>query len=636
VAFALIHRPTKAAPAPPRISKMQSPVAARVPLPSQTQPQAPNVDHAVDSLKGGGQQLSESARAFFEPKFGADFSSVRIHADSRAAFLADSVQAKAFTTGKDIVFGMSQYSPDSGGGRRLLAHELAHVVQQSSGPAVLQRQPAQLPCGLAEKDLQARMNEPLPWGYQPGDNRPELAKKGNAMRLTADYREIMSHCLPASITPPQTELIMMAVWRAVGVSLKEIIDGVMANRPYPVTRTRSGAQQLEAWLNPQVLSGSQQMVKNPRHIVTRPDESTTTEAVNLPAPTGTVPQCGDVCTAAERKLTEDTFANPEQPVRSCCETTQCDKIREGLSKSVENVNLTLTRMRSRATLDSEMHKHFHRTDEAAYLDVQDGLERVLDDLDFSKHQWFCRQKHQADETCDGDIGGRAWQWRILLCFDRGNVPWDAVLHEVMHTSGLATGIHEVYRYDTQFYPPPDALHNADSYAGFVEEVSDPKWQEAQHQALDVRAETGTSLRGGAHPLLGLRFEWTPRGPGLRVVDFTVGASGFWTPSNGVLPGNAHFALAGEAGLRVRPRSTPLIFDLDVGALASIADSPRVDFTSRLSASLQVGGLDSSFLLGVDLKTIYEKAQVAPDQWILGVSIGGHWGRRSRRERLSKP
>src|SRR5262249_49505365 len=131
VAFALIHRPGKLV-APPRISKTHSSVAARVPVPSQTQSQTPNLDNAVDSLKSGGQELSDSTRAFFEPKFGVDFSSVRIHTDSRASFLADSVQAKAFTAGQDIVFGMSQYSPNSGDGRRLLAHELTHVVQQSS------------------------------------------------------------------------------------------------------------------------------------------------------------------------------------------------------------------------------------------------------------------------------------------------------------------------------------------------------------------------------------------------------------------------------------------------------------------------------------------------------------------------
>jgi hypothetical protein len=98
--------------------------------PSQTPRATPAVTANINALGSGGQPLPETSRAFFEPRFGHDFSRVRVHTDSKAADTAQAVQAKAFTVGRDIVFGAGQYAPDSQGGRRLLAHELAHVVQQ--------------------------------------------------------------------------------------------------------------------------------------------------------------------------------------------------------------------------------------------------------------------------------------------------------------------------------------------------------------------------------------------------------------------------------------------------------------------------------------------------------------------------
>src|SRR5262249_13208102 len=68
-------------------------------------------------------------------RFGYDFSGVRVHTGSHAARSADELNAEAYTVGFDIVFGANRYSPDTAQGRRLLAHELTHVVQQSQGPA---------------------------------------------------------------------------------------------------------------------------------------------------------------------------------------------------------------------------------------------------------------------------------------------------------------------------------------------------------------------------------------------------------------------------------------------------------------------------------------------------------------------
>jgi hypothetical protein len=84
----------------------------------------------VNALRGGGQPLPTSVRNFFEPRFRADLSHVRIHTDARAAESARAINAAAYTTGRDIVFGASRYAPERTEGQRLLAHELTHTIQQ--------------------------------------------------------------------------------------------------------------------------------------------------------------------------------------------------------------------------------------------------------------------------------------------------------------------------------------------------------------------------------------------------------------------------------------------------------------------------------------------------------------------------
>jgi len=95
-----------------------------------------NADHTLESyvgnLNGSGQSLSNEVRNFYEPRFGYDFSNVRVHTDSVAAKSTQSINAMAYTSGNNIVFNSGQYSPNTDSGKRLLGHELTHVVQQNS------------------------------------------------------------------------------------------------------------------------------------------------------------------------------------------------------------------------------------------------------------------------------------------------------------------------------------------------------------------------------------------------------------------------------------------------------------------------------------------------------------------------
>ncbi len=96
--------------------------------PSQSSAVAPPIVH--DVLRSPGQPLDTASRAFMEPRFGYDFSRVRVHSDSRAAKSAEAVNAQAYTVGSNIVFGANQGGTGKVPHQRLLAHELAHVVQQ--------------------------------------------------------------------------------------------------------------------------------------------------------------------------------------------------------------------------------------------------------------------------------------------------------------------------------------------------------------------------------------------------------------------------------------------------------------------------------------------------------------------------
>jgi hypothetical protein len=104
-------------------------------------------------LRSPGQPLDTESRAFFEPRFGRDFANIRIHADHQAARSAQSVNALAYATGSHIVFGSGQYSPGTSAGKALLAHELAHAVQQAkqnSAGEVISRRVARVNCRANE------------------------------------------------------------------------------------------------------------------------------------------------------------------------------------------------------------------------------------------------------------------------------------------------------------------------------------------------------------------------------------------------------------------------------------------------------------------------------------------------------
>ena len=95
----------------------------------------PDVEAAIAAASGGGSRLNSGVANHVGGAYGAPLGDVRVHYDDHAAALSRAVSARAFTVGSDIFFGAGEYRPNSSGGRELIAHELAHVVQQQGAPS---------------------------------------------------------------------------------------------------------------------------------------------------------------------------------------------------------------------------------------------------------------------------------------------------------------------------------------------------------------------------------------------------------------------------------------------------------------------------------------------------------------------
>jgi hypothetical protein len=146
-------------------------------LPGQTSEVTQNLESRIEAIKDSGQPLPDPIRSFFEPRFGADFGKVRIYRDKRAANIAQSIDARAFTLGLDMIFGVGQYSPGTNSGRKLLAHELIHVIQQNGGQSQTETGSAPIPHSLQQVNARA----------QPGVSVSSLVADGTIQR-TASVR----------------------------------------------------------------------------------------------------------------------------------------------------------------------------------------------------------------------------------------------------------------------------------------------------------------------------------------------------------------------------------------------------------------------------------------------------------------
>jgi hypothetical protein len=147
---------------------------------------APPIVHEV--LRSSGRPLDERTCAIMEPRFGHDFRNVRVHADARAAESALAVNARAFTVGRDVVFGSAQYAPGTPDGQQLLAHELAHVVQQASLPW----HGGSIPVGRSDDSAEGEADRAAR-GIERGETAGRNRSRGRALARQTLMFESLAH-----------------------------------------------------------------------------------------------------------------------------------------------------------------------------------------------------------------------------------------------------------------------------------------------------------------------------------------------------------------------------------------------------------------------------------------------------------
>ncbi|MEZ4734073.1 MAG: DUF4157 domain-containing protein [Caldilineaceae bacterium] len=756
---AKLERPCPQPAAPP-------PAATSEPLARKAIPAPRGEDAALlvaqqDRVSSGGQPLPTAARAFFEARFGHDFSRVRVHTDGRAAAAAHAVNALAYTIGHHITFGPGQYQPQSSNGRRLLAHELTHVVQQMGAPhqaPTLQRKvridegaatgpslratverlagrsltPADdglqladaVPTGgsptvasFLQRAIAAQRTYRLRWGATRAGvaQAGRVTEEGGEIVITIDRAkvgeftftldEVVAEQLVAAVTqfdrsaqpaptatsqttgqplapvtedelvatpltitaenqgekqarirayvdqqltpltPAQRRLVYEAGWRAEGVPLTEIIRGVESNTPFRMKQRVEGGRVSATYVDPRNLPPTADRFDTAAFVKLLDDlsrvvtfvpgaDEATAEAANLP-------KTGEACTPDEQQTAQN----------SCCSPAMLAEFRGHLSTAQAAVARTIQRLEGAQLIGCQVRKHLG--DQSADADLQavaNRLRLAQSELALARHGWKCREKGSGVLGCDrrvvdgneGFVGGsvRRGQTDILICVNNSApfTTWATILHEVMHR----VGVHgtETYQGDSG-YPGNHPLENADSYAGLVATMGGSDWSPCRPWPFDVRGIVGSNLGPGF--VLGARIEATPLGPGLRVVDWTLGVNFLWSPRFGVVPeaGDAPRNLVGrgyvgaETGVRLTlPRTHgALVFDAAAGLGALFpggTDRPDLGLSARVGGRFRFGTGLSGPEVGLELSRLQSLAERGQGDWVVGVTAGFHFGRAGTR------
>lgn len=207
---------------------------------------------AVDAvLAQPGQPLDGAARDFMESRFGHDFGSVRVHLGDAATRSASALGAAAYTVGRHLVFDRGYYQPGTDAGRHLIAHELAHTVQQgatgaSSGVPALQRaMKFELQTGNLVRRVKGAKSSLLPRKYGPSSNRflhkgtkgkpASAGKEGTAVELQSEARGFLEFETPS----------WLSTWCDVKERIQEAVDMVDAINNAPVVGTAGGVKTVE-------------------------------------------------------------------------------------------------------------------------------------------------------------------------------------------------------------------------------------------------------------------------------------------------------------------------------------------------------------------------------------------------------
>lgn len=181
-----------------------------------------NLEEFIPTLDGKGKPMSSKERAFFEPRFNQNFSSVRLHTEPKAARTAQEINAVAYTSGNHIIFSQGEYQPETGNGRRLMAHELTHVLQQGGRQGTIQRSFRRVSPNVVEVEHEGeryRVTRRLTPGRRRGSTSSSIEPDINQTNITITIKVCRDS------TRGQLELGANIPERARGVAVK-ILDAV--------------------------------------------------------------------------------------------------------------------------------------------------------------------------------------------------------------------------------------------------------------------------------------------------------------------------------------------------------------------------------------------------------------------------
>ncbi len=222
---------------------------------------SPTVENHISAMRGGGQPLPLPVRAFFEPRFGYDFSQVWVHTDGQAAASARAVNALAYTVGPNVVFGEGQYAPETTAGKKLLAHELAHVCQ-NGGPDIqpmIHRYEAPEHQDLGDEYLRnlltfLQTGEGQRWAQSLGFNRDTLVSqiqadpifRGGRIRLRSEVNPQTGRLEHVELTPGEIIALMgdlYGTWEELAAApvqeIKELLQVMAQERTHTLSATEA-------------------------------------------------------------------------------------------------------------------------------------------------------------------------------------------------------------------------------------------------------------------------------------------------------------------------------------------------------------------------------------------------------------
>ncbi len=419
-------------------------------------------------LNSPGRPLSAATRAFMEPRFGHDFSRVRVHDDEQAAKSAQAVNALAYTVGQDVVFGPGQYAPHTHNGQRLIAHELTHTIQQTANGSN-SFNASQLAIGDAsspeEQESESTANAVMnsPWSQPlPAINVAASAGVSRALqrKVSPELPNIKQLLKKEDVAQKDTHQIL-GIFK--GLSDQDLQDTVRA-------LDLEDHNYIEHFLTH--ISNSDKIneldalrrVKNAR--VWRVEQTIT-----------------DPATKTKTTLTTE--------VTGSCSPDQFRKIYQAAVTGLGWLNTTISRMDAyiKSPADSKnadvagaLDLHFHSKADDVVNHIRSRLDHIRKDMSSLKTlQIECHGSW--DKGCD-DAGayvpGNNAEM-IVFCYQYFNndAVWqaEAVVHEMAHTQvGGAHITDRAYQSDRLLVmlSTADALTNAESYGLFIQQLGSGK------------------------------------------------------------------------------------------------------------------------------------------------------------------